>query len=84
VLVGRTAGVQRGTLPFGVSMFRLASVFAFACLTLAATALLTTPRARALEPEPREKEKDEGPRNRCAALTGKACSTYFHARFSLN
>jgi hypothetical protein len=64
-------------------MFRLASVFALACLTLAATALLTSPRSGAEQPQQPDKDRDEGPRNRCAALPA-AGMAYFHARFSLN
>ena len=64
-------------------MFRIASVFALACLTLAATALLTFPKSTA-QPAPQpDKDRDAGPLNRCAALP-VAGTAYFHARFSLN
>jgi len=63
-------------------MFRLASVFAVACLTLAATALLTA-RPRAQEKPQRENDSNAGTGNRLAGL-GAERAVPFHARFSLN
>lgn len=64
-------------------MFRLASVFALACLTLAATAFLTTPKSTAAQPPCPDNDPGQGITNRCAALP-LASTAYFHARFSLN
>jgi hypothetical protein len=63
-------------------MYRLASFFALACLTLAASALLSAPKATAQQPPP-DNENNEGLRNRVPALPNTRCAS-FHARFSLN
>jgi hypothetical protein len=71
-------------LPLENSMVRLASLFAVACLALAATKLLSTPQLTAEQPQP-----DKGPdpvdrfKLRCLAAMPKGYSP-FHARFSLN
>ena len=62
-------------------MFRLVSFFALACLSLAATALLTAPKSSA-EEQPRGDNNAEA-RNRLPVQT-EPCSVPFHARFSLN
>ena len=64
-------------------MFRLASFFAVACLTLAATALLTAPKRLAEEQPPRENDSDAESSNRLPAVTAER-AVPFHARFSLN
>ena len=60
-------------------MFRLASFFALACLTLAATALLAAPKKIAEQPQTDNDSAETGNR-----LTGAERSAPFHARFSLN
>jgi hypothetical protein len=63
-------------------MFRIASLFALACLTLAAASLLATPKAAAEEPQP-EKDRPNESGNRCRPfLPGNTVP--FHARFSVN
>jgi hypothetical protein len=62
------------------SMFRYASLFAFACLTLAAAAFLSGPKPAN---EQQDNGPDETPTNRVPALQG-AGAVPFHARFSLN
>jgi hypothetical protein len=63
-------------------MFRLASLFALACLTLAATTLLKAPKAAALEP--RQENDDNPPSNHRSAVCVTVSAVPFHARFSLN
>ena len=63
-------------------MLRLASFFAIACLSLAATALLTTPKSPLPEQPPDDTKKAEA-RNRLAGQTAEGVVS-FHARFSLN
>ena len=63
-------------------MFRLASLFAVACLTLAATALIVTPQTAPQEPQP-DKDNDDELINRSTVLA-TAGATSYHARFSLN
>jgi hypothetical protein len=65
-------------------MFRLASLFAIACLALAAGKLLTTPQLVSQEPQPETgKDPTERLKNGCLAVMPKGYSP-FHARFSLN
>jgi hypothetical protein len=64
-------------------MFRLASVFALACLTLAATAILAAPKRLEEAQSPRENDDNGESRNRLATL-GAERTVSFHARFSLN
>jgi hypothetical protein len=71
-----------GHLSLENGMFRLASFFAVACLTLAATALLTA-RYRAEEKPESENDSNAEPGNRLAGL-GAERAVPFHARFSLN
>jgi hypothetical protein len=63
-------------------MFRLVSFFALACLSLAATALLTASKSSA-EEQPRGETNNAEATNRLSAQTGP-CIVPFHARFSLN
>jgi hypothetical protein len=64
-------------------MFRLASILALACLTLAATAVLTAPN-RLVEDQPQSgNDRNDDSKNRLAAL-GAERTVSFHARFSLN
>jgi hypothetical protein len=65
-----------------IGMFRIASLFALACLTLAAASLLATPKVTAEEPQP-EKDRPEESGNRCKALL-QGNTVPFHARFSVN
>jgi hypothetical protein len=61
-------------------MFRYASLFAFACLTLAAAAFLSGPKPANEHQEP---PQDEMTQNRVPTLL-VAGAVPFHARFSLN
>lgn len=62
-------------------MFRLVSFVALACLSLAATALLTAPKSTVHELPPEENNTDAS--NRLAAQSAERTAS-FHARFSLN
>jgi hypothetical protein len=64
-------------------MIRLASFFALACLTLAATALLKSPPSLAEDQPQSENNSNTGARNRLAARNAQD-GVPFHARFSLN
>ena len=60
-------------LSLEILMFRVVSLFAFACLTLTAVAFVNASKpAPALEPL--ENEPRDEPRNRCLALAGFASS----------
>jgi hypothetical protein len=63
-------------------MFRFASLFGLACLTLAAVALVSTPRKPAAEPLP-QPEQGANPGDRGLTLPRQPVSLYF-AQFSLN
>jgi hypothetical protein len=64
-------------------MLRLASFFAIACLSLAATALLTAPKSLAKEQPRSDHQTDQGERNRLETSSPEHAVS-FHARFSLN
>jgi hypothetical protein len=65
-------------------MYRVASLLAVACVTLAATALVSAPnRIIAAEPQKPNRDRNEQLRNRLAVLAAGSI-THFHARFSLN
>jgi hypothetical protein len=64
-------------------MIRLVSFFALACLTLAATALFTSPQRLAEEQPQSENNSNAQARNRLAARSALDALP-FHARFSLN
>lgn len=64
-------------------MLRLASFFAIACLSLAATALLTAPKRLAEEQPQSDHYGNAEARNRVARLSAEGAVS-FHARFSLN
>jgi hypothetical protein len=63
-------------------MLRLASFFAIACLSLAATALLTTPKKLA-EEQPQSDPTNKEASKRFAEWSPEGAVS-FHARFSLN
>jgi hypothetical protein len=70
-------------LSLEIGMFRLASLIALACLTVAATALLTAPTKRAEDQPQRENDSDAEASNRLTARRVQP-AVPFHARFSLN
>jgi hypothetical protein len=64
-------------------MIRLASLFALACLGLAATALLTAPNNLA-EAQPLSEDRGNAETKNRFAVLGPERPVSFHARFSLN
>jgi hypothetical protein len=64
-------------------MIRLASFFALACLTLAATAFLTPAKSPAEEPSQRGNDQNAEPNRRVPRLFTERAAC-FHAQFSLN